>query len=295
MIDLHIHTDASSDGVHSPREVFDMARAVGIRALAFADHNSTANVDEGLRLSKDYSIPFVPAIEISSGHRDQDVHLLGYFVDHRSSVLTDFLTRCLEESALQTGRRVELLSAAGFVLDTADVLNESAGRPPTGTSFLSALIKRPENRDNESLARYTAGDRCASPSLFFYQDYLAGGRPAYVPLAASATGVVIELIRAAGGIPILAHPGAYPDSIVREVIDMGVLGLEAYSGYHDAAASARFAHLCRRHALLITAGSDFHGKAIKPDIELGVAIDNGYEIYIKLKEAHRKIHAQTTP
>ncbi len=295
MIDLHIHTDASSDGVHTAREVFDMARAAALEAIAFADHNSIANVGEGLRLSGDYSIPFVPAIEISSSHRDQDVHVLGYFIDHRSGELRDFLARCYDESALQTERRVELLRAAGFVLDVADVMDESAGRPPTGRSFLLALVKRPENRDNKYLARYTAGNRSASPSQFFYQDYLAGGRPAYVPLSASVTTEAITVISAAGGIPILAHPGVYPTHIVREVIGMGVLGLEAYSGYHDEAASGRFARFCRKHGLLISAGSDFHGSEIKPDIRLGVAIDNGYEIYIGLREAHRKKYAQTTP
>ena len=295
MIDLHIHTDASSDGVHSPREVFDMARVRGITALAFADHNSTANVDEGLRLSREYSIPFVPGIEISSGHRDSDVHVLGYFVDHRTEALTGFLARCIEESVVQNERRVALLVEAGFVLDAADVFIESAGRPPTGRSFLSALVKRPENRDNEELARYTTGDRSRSPSLFFYQDWLAGGRPAYVPMSASPTQEAIETIRAARGIPILAHPGVYPEQIIREVIEMGVLGLEAYSSYHDNEVSAQFVGLCRERGLLISAGSDFHGKAIKPDIELGVAIDNGHEIYIGLKEAHRKIYAQRNP
>jgi len=272
-----------------------MARQAGIRALAFADHNSVENVGEGLRLSGEYSVRFVPAIEISSGHRDQDVHILGYFIDHRSEELADFLARCRDESISQTGRRVDLLRVAGFVLDAADVMRESAGRPPTGRSFLSALVGRPENRENGELASYTAGDRSASPSQFFYLDWLAGGRPAYVPLSASTTAEAIAVIAAAGGIPIMAHPGAYPARIVREVIGMGVLGLEAYSGYHDRAAAARFVRLCRRRGLLATAGSDFHGKEVKPGIELGVPIENGYELYTALKEAHRKIHAQTTP
>lgn len=295
MIDLHIHTDASSDGVHSPAEILAMARTVGLEAVAFADHNSTANVDKGIELSRAYSIPFVPALEISSSHHDQDIHILGYFVDHRSAHLAAFLDRCRRESTVQTERRVELLAACGFVLDAADVLAESAGRPPTGTSFLSALIKRPENRGNHALARYTTGDRSASPSQFFYLDYLAGGRAAYVPLSASATAEAIRIILAAGGIPILAHPGVYARPLIREVIGMGVLGLEAYSGYHDKAAAARFARLCRKEGLLIGAGSDFHGKAIKPDIRLGVPIENGYELYTQLKEAHQKRHAQTTP
>jgi hypothetical protein len=295
MIDLHIHTDASSDGVHCPREIFDMARAAGLRAIAFADHNTTASVDEGLRLSGDYAIPFVPAVELNSSYRDQDIHILGYFIDHRSPALTDFLSRYADESIVQTRRRVELLVAAGFVLDTTDVLNASGGRPPTGRSFLEALIARSENRSDERLARYTGGDRSASPFQFFYQDFLAGGRPAYVGLSASTTEAAIGEILAAGGIPILAHPGVYPPSMVEEVIGMGVQGLEAYSGYHDTATAARFAQLCRERGLLVSAGSDFHGKEIKPDIELGVRIDKGYHIYTAMNEAYRKRHAQRNP
>jgi predicted metal-dependent phosphoesterase TrpH len=295
MIDLHIHTDASSDGVHSPREIFDMARAVGLDAIAFADHNTTANVEEGIELAGDYGISFVPAVELSSGYRDQDVHVLGYFIDQRSSALADFLSRYEEESVAQTRRRVELLMAAGFVLDAADVMAASGGRQPTGRSFLQALVAREENKDDERLARYATGDRSASPSQFFYQDFLAGGRPAYVPLTVSTTEVAIRQIQGAGGIPILAHPGVYPPSVVDEVIDLGAQGLEVYSGYHDAAATALFIRLCLDRGLLMSAGSDFHGKEVKPDIRLGVRVDSSYDIYTDLREAYRKKHAQANP
>ncbi len=295
MIDLHVHTNASSDGVHTPEEIFERARRVAGKttfdAIAFADHNSVDNIESGLLLSKAYGIPFVTAVELGSYHGGQDIHILGYFIDPLSAVLTDFLTQSIEETTRQTEERVRLLNGLGFALDVSDVSVKSAGRAPTGRTFLEALSEREENRDDRRLKRYRSGDRADSPSLNFYLNFLAGGKPAYVALSGFPVEKAIAVVEKSGGVPILAHPGAYPDSIVEDVIARGVAGLEAYSGHHNERTSRRFVELCEKRSLIWTAGSDFHGKEVKPNIELGVSIENGRLPYDRLREEYLKRNA----
>jgi predicted metal-dependent phosphoesterase TrpH len=102
-----------------------------------------------------------------------------------------------------------------------------------------------------------------------------------------ATVAAIERIKELRGIPILAHPSDTGEENIRQLIGAGLEGLEVYSPYHDPREQEAFRALAERHGLLVTAGSDFHGKGVKPDVELGEVGGNHYEILRKLKE-HRK-------
>jgi hypothetical protein len=97
----------------------------------------------------------------------------------------------------------------------------------------------------------------------------------------------IGKIKELGGTPILAHPSDTGEENIRQLIDNGLEGLEVYSPYHDAPAQENFRAFAEKHGLLITAGSDFHGSAVKPDVELGGIAGNHYDLLFRLKE-HRK-------
>jgi predicted metal-dependent phosphoesterase TrpH len=94
-------------------------------------------------------------------------------------------------------------------------------------------------------------------------------------------------IKELGGTPILAHPSDTGEENIRQLIEAGLEGLEAYSPYHDAREQEAFRVFAEKHGLLVTAGSDFHGKRVKPDVELGGVGGNHHEILRKLKD-HRK-------
>ncbi|MFQ6078498.1 MAG: PHP domain-containing protein, partial [Thermodesulfobacteriota bacterium] len=177
VIDLHIHTTASSDGQHGPGEIFEMSKELKLEAIAFADHNSVGSVDEGLRISRDFGIEFIPCIEINSHYKGYDFHLLGYFIDHQDERIRRWLEGLGEQERDQIRQRVKRLRDLGFRLSVGDVEQLSAGREPTGVSYLNALLAREENRANPRLRAYIDGDRSDSPYLNFYLDYLAGGRP----------------------------------------------------------------------------------------------------------------------
>jgi predicted metal-dependent phosphoesterase TrpH len=95
-------------------------------------------------------------------------------------------------------------------------------------------------------------------------------------------------IKELGGIPILAHPSDTGEENIGQLIDAGLEGLEAYSPYHDAREQEAFRALAEKHGLLVTAGSDFHGKGVKPDVELGEVGGDHYEILRKLKERRKR-------
>jgi predicted metal-dependent phosphoesterase TrpH len=286
VIDLHIHTNASSDGQHSPREIFEMARNKGLRAIAFADHNSVGNVEEGLQLSGEFDMEFLSCLELNTFHNGLDLHLLAFFIDPRSRILQNWLESIHQEKKEQAQERLHKLNELGFSFSWEDLQKFSGDRIPTGVSFLKAILNRKENRDDPRLRPYIDGIRSRSPYVNFYRDYLRGGKPAFVQMEDISTIMAIGKIKELGGTPILAHPSDTGEKIIRHLIANGLEGLEVYSPYHDARDQENFRVLAEKHGVLVTAGSDFHGKAVKPDVEIGGVAGNHYELLIKLKE-HR--------
>jgi len=287
MIDLHIHTNASSDGQHSPREIFAMAREKGLRAIAFADHNSVANVEEGLRLSREFGIELIPCMELNTFHNGLDLHLLTFYIQPRHQALRDWLEFIHQKKKKQAEKRVIKLNELGFIFDWNDLRQFSADRIPTGMSFLQAIFSRKENINDPRLRPYIDGDRSRSPYVNFYRDYLRGGKPAFTQMEDIFTTQAIHKVKELGGIPILAHPSNTGEKNLRQLVANGLEGLEVYSPYHDAQEQEAFRIFAQKHNLLITAGSDFHGKIIKPDVELGDVGGNHYELLGQLKK-HRK-------
>ena len=287
MIDLHIHTTASSDGQHGPEEIFEMSKRLKLEAIAFADHNSVGSVEEGLRISREFGIEFIPCIEINTHYKGYDFHLLGYFIDHRDQELLRWLTGLEVNKRRQIRQRVSRLRELGLTLSVKDVERHSLGREPTGVSYLKALLEREENRKDPRLRVYIDGERSDSPYLNFYLDYLAGGRPASVPIRFISTPEAIHLVRSLGGIPILAHPSEVKDERLFDLIRAGLEGLEVYSSYHGEEDEDYFKGVCDRYDLLVTAGSDFHGREIKPDVPLGELRGGSYDLVEKLRWAKR--------
>ena len=289
MIDLHIHTTASSDGQYTPREIFAMARSIGLTIIAFADHNSVAGVEEGLNLNREFGIDFIPCLELNSLFKEYDLHILGYFIEHDSQGLISWLEEIHREKELQAKKRIEKLQSLGFVLTAEDVETYSQGRMPTGVSYLKAILSRKENRNDSRLAAYTRGERSDSPYVNFYLDYLRGGKPAFVPLDMMETPRVIDKVKKFGGVPVLAHPSDTEERDIREMISHGLCGLEVYSSYHTPEQEKRFLSIVQEYNLVATAGSDFHGEAVKPDVKLADIRGNEEELVEKLKEFKKRL------
>ncbi|MDX1779214.1 MAG: hypothetical protein R3339_10065, partial [Thermodesulfobacteriota bacterium] len=215
--------------------------------------------------------------------------ILAYFIDHQSVELRRWLREIHQEKLNQAVKRIEKLNQLGFVFSADDVKKFSGDRIPTGMSFLKAIASRQENNGDERIKRFLDGDRSNSPYVNFYLDYLRGGKPAFVPLAAVETLTVIQRIKKLGALPVLAHPSDTGDEIILKLIEAGLPGLEVFSSYHNEQEEDHFLALAEANNLLVTAGSDFHGSTVKPDVTLGGIRGNSDALLERLKRARENL------
>ena len=285
MIDLHVHTDASADAQHSPAELFAMARQIGLRCLAFADHNTIAALPAGLRLSRETGVEFIAAVELNTELDGRELHLLGYGVDPESPAIRAWFAEIDAMFQRQAERRVARFVELGFELTMADVQRFAAGRLPTGSSFFDALAANPANRAHPLLQPYLAGPKAANRYVHFYFEVMAGEGPAAIGDESLPVREAIRRLRSVGAVPVAAHPRDLPESEFHKMLDAGLLGVEVICSYHDAATARRWCEIAARCRVLATAGSDFHGVRTKATVRLGDLPGADYGMVERLREA----------
>jgi hypothetical protein len=198
--------------------------------------------------------------------------------------LQAWLKKIHEKKIEQAEKRLNQLNDLGFVFDGNDLRKFSEGRIPTGMSFLRAILSRQENLADPRLQPYISGARSHSPYVNFYRDYLRGGKPAFVPMEDIHTLEAIAKIKELGAVPVLAHPSDTGEENLIALVQKGLEGLEVYTPYHSLEEQEGFRNFASARDLLVTAGSDFHGKAIKPDVDLGQGGNDHYDLLLKLKK-----------
>ena len=249
-VDLHTHTTAS-DGTYTPAELVREAVRRGVRVLAVTDHDSVDAVAPALLTARAYPpLELVPGIEINTDDPGGEIHILGYFVDHEAGWLGDLLREFRQERAARVHRIVERLAALGHPIDADEVFalvqEGSAGRPHVA----QVMVRR----------GYVGTVREA------FDRFLAAGKPAYVPHRKVSPREACEIIRRAGGLAVVAHPGFHedPEEMVRTLAGTGLLdGVECYYAEHSPEQTGRFLGLCRELGLAPTGGSDFHGPKVR--------------------------------
>lgn len=246
MIDLHTHTTAS-DGQCTPLELVGRAAAAGVTVLSVTDHDTLSAVDAVSAACANAGIEFVPGIEITAVSRENDVHVLGYFVDVASAPLLAFLAEQRQRRIDRVRHIVARLNQLGMSLD-ADALvqpaiadaSKAAGRPWVARALVAAGF--------------------AVSADVAFQKWLSRGRPGFVPRLAASPEDIIGRIHDAGGLASLAHPGLLRhDDWIPSFVNAGLDALEAYHTEHDAGTTMRYAELARRYGVLVSGGSDYHG------------------------------------
>ena len=245
MVDLHLHTTAS-DGRCTPAELFERAAAAGVTAMAVTDHDTTAAVAEVQALAQARGIEAISGIEITAVEADRDVHILGYFIDQDNAQLAAFLSRQRAQRIARVEAVCERLAQLGMPLDMHAVLAQAR---ESGRS-----IGRPQIARAMVAAGHVADTREA------FDKWLATGRPAFVPRPGAPPEEVISIVRGAGGLTSLAHPGQTAiDGRIPVYCLAGLNAIEVYHPDHDTASTERYRQLASRLMVLITGGSDFHG------------------------------------
>lgn len=288
-IDLHMHSNISSDGSYSPDALMQMCVSAGLRFVAVTDHNSVRGVEEAKKIAARLDIECISGIEFDCQLHGINLHLLGYRVDEQSDSL-----KTIEHDVLQKEKNaslvlIEKIKALGFHLDEEALWKLAVDEVITGEMLAEVILQDPENSQMDILTEYRSGGRRSENAfLNFYWDFCSQRKPAYVPIDYIDAEALISVIKSMGGIPVLAHPGANigtDEAPLLELIDFGLEGIEVYSSYHRADTVSFYRQIAEKYHLLQTAGSDFHGK-IKPSIHLGsICCPEPELIYASLNES----------
>lgn len=253
-IDLHTHSSVS-DGTEPPAVVIAQAARAGLDVVALTDHDTVGGWDEAAVAAEHLGIGLVRGIEISCSLAGRSIHLLGYLTRPDDNELMADLARARDSRETRMDRMVELLVADGFPISIEQVQAEVAD---------GATLGRPHLAD----ALVTAGivdDRTEAFDRFLHHE-----SPYYVTHYAPDPVRAVELVVAAGGAAVLAHPysGLHgrtsTPELIADLAAVGLLGLEVDHRDHDEGARAQLRDLARSLGLFVTGSSDYHG-AGKPN------------------------------
>lgn len=259
--DLHSHSSAS-DGTLSPAAVVARAATRGLTVLALTDHDSTDGLAEAHVAASEHGITLVPGIEVNARWDGREVHVLGYFIDETSDALQRALDAIRRERDDRIPMMVERLREIDVHVSVDDVRAMALGRSVGRPHVAEALVR--------------AGYASSVDDAF--GRYLARGRPAYIEGHHVSPKEAIELIRAAGGVPVLAHPALLDrDADLGALVDDGLAGIEAIYPLHDEGRTQTYIELCERYDLVITGGSDFHGPDRRAEIATVFAPEDAVE------------------
>jgi len=247
-IDLHSHSTAS-DGTDPPAEVMRRARVAGLDVIALTDHDTLAGHDEAREALPD-GLTLVGGMEMSCSLGDRSVHMLAFLTDPADQDLAAEL-QAITTDRLRRGRAMvdrlrDLAAEVSWEQVTAIAAGGVVGRPHIARAMVAAgIIERPEQA--------------------FTAEWLGEGGRAYVTRYAPDPARAIALIRAAGGVAVLAHPGTQsrdawiPDEVIAGLAEAGLAGVEVAHSDHNPAERNRLAGLAHDLGLIRTGGSDDHG------------------------------------
>jgi 3',5'-nucleoside bisphosphate phosphatase len=256
-IDLHTHTSLS-DGTFAPAELVDEAGARGLEVVAITDHDTTDGLDAARSAGERVGVEVVPGVEFSAEHLGNSVHVLCYWMDPSNPELCEELRRLQLERFHRGEAMVSKLQALGYPIAFGRV-REIAGadnivRPHIAQALVEAGVVATEE---EAFDRLIGDDG-----------------PAYVPKHALDPIDALQLIRGAGGVCVLAHPGMWtaessvPDELIEAMAGAGMTGLEVDHSDHTPERRKYYAGVAKRLGLVATGGSDCHGTRYQP-IRLG--------------------------
>jgi len=276
-IDLHAHTTAS-DGSLSPTELVRLARDTGLAAVAVTDHDTVDGVAEALAAGREFGFEVVAGVELSTDVRGKTVHILGYFLDHQNAELADKLAWAKRVRNERNAKIVTRFKELGIELTLSEVEAEAGGDVVGRPHFASVLFKKGAVKTIQEA----------------FDVYLDRQGKAYVPKFRFTPEESLGLIRRAGGLPVLAHPGDYKwsplqlDQAAGELCALGLAGIEVYYPSHNPSLVQIYNAIVARRGLLRTGGSDFHG-ATKPDIKLGYGFSDLFVPHEWLQDMKKRV------
>jgi 3',5'-nucleoside bisphosphate phosphatase len=271
VIDLHAHT-TFSDGTFTPEELIGLARQRGLTTLAVTDHDSTEGLDRAFAAAGDDGLEIVPGVEFSTVRDGHGIHVLAYWMDLEDKAFQTELRRLREDRFRRGERTVEKLQELGYPVSFERVREIAEGGNIVRPHIAQALVE--------------AGVVPTIEDAFTPELIGEGGR-AYVEKHALDPLDALRLIKDAGGLVVIAHPGLFrerlgaSDEVIEQLAEAGLDGIEAAHPDHDPDAEGRYRDMARRLGLVATGSSDCHGTRYEP-VRLG-SVTTEPEEFARLK------------
>jgi predicted metal-dependent phosphoesterase TrpH len=243
LLDLHIHT-TFSDGDMTPEQMVAAANEKGLAGIAITDHDEVGGVTVACEAARGSGLQVVSGVELSTSDGKSDIHILGYLIDVENEELLRHLD-LFKDARLKRGiRMVERLKDMGVKIDVDKVL-EIAGDGAVGRPHIAAALLETGSVESVEDA---------------FRHYIGFNSPAYVQKYQLKPSDAFDLIRKAGGVGAMSHPGTTrKDELITDFIASGMRALEVYHPKHSASDIKRYSRLAEKMGLVITGGSDSHG------------------------------------
>lgn len=258
-IDLHTHSSVS-DGTEPPEKVVSAAAETGLDIVALTDHDTADGWPAAVEAGERVGIQVVPGIEVSTTWHGDGVHLLAYLVDAEDARFAAELVRVRSDRRRRIDAIVDRLAGRGVVLDVDEILAAASAAAAIGRPHIAdAMVARGYVRDRDEA----------------FRDWLGAGQVGYVPKYAPNTADAVRMVRAAGGVTVLAHPWGrgsrwtLDEGSLVSLADAGLDGIEVDHEDHSARARTELRAIAARIGLAVTGSSDYHGTG-KTGHHLGV-------------------------
>lgn len=241
--DLHLHSQ-HSDGTFSTAEIAERARQQNLQGISLTDHDTVEGCADLAARCAAFGIEFIPGTELTVEYQGHEFHVLGYWIDVGHPFLRDALARFQAVRQNRIREIVFRLNQLG-VLISAEIVFQIAGcRSPGRPHVARALVAQKFCKDYDEA----------------FERFLKKGRPAWVPKQNLSARDAVDLVHAAGGVAVLAHPGLYHrDHLIPSLASMGLDGLECWHSKHPTAAAGHYDRMAAELNLAPTGGSDCHG------------------------------------
>jgi predicted metal-dependent phosphoesterase TrpH len=241
--DLHLHT-TRSDGYCTPVELVDKVAALGLQAMAITDHDEISAIQDVRAYGVSRGVEVLAGVELSVNFRHHDLHVLGYCFDPQDEDLNQYLHLFREERLRRAEKMVKKLAAMGMPISLQAVLAKAG----------EGAIGRPH------IANVLLEDKFVYSFEEAFYKYLGNGKPAYVEKYRFGVQEAFALIRKAGGVCAIAHPGIQlSNGDLVSLIKSGVDALEVIHPKHSTEQTQLYGQMAEQYGLVRTGGSDFHG------------------------------------
>ena len=277
-VDLHLHTTAS-DGRLTPTQLIDLVAERGLQTVSLTDHDTTEGLPEAFEAAQRHlQLTLIPGIELSTDMGDEDIHLLGYFIDPSNKVLQETLGRYRQGRVSRAQTMVQKLRDLGILIEWDRVLEiageGSVGRPHIALAMVEkGYIKTPQEA---------------------FQTYLGNNGLAHAEREKLSPRQSVELLQEAGGAAVLAHPAylQHLDDVIEELKSYGIVGMEVHYAEYSGDTRSQLASVAERYDLIPCGGSDYHALG-NPNEQLPGTLGPPIESVEQLKS--RSMAARNSP